>query len=345
MLRAAVFGLIMGMAPLVAQGQSPDYESICSSAIDNATIIVPASVNWAPGYTPAPGDTLALRTSGGGCAGWGEWTEDGAVMAAAGYDELLYEILGDDSGYEDGERLAFEVYDASEGEAISVDEVQYAPCDGWIPTEICGSGDYADGLVMKASQIGSQPLPVEVASFKVSLSGGTALLSWATASESGNSGFSVQRRGQGWEKVGFVESKHQGGNAERATKYTFRDRSVPYALNMLEYRLRQVDLDGSTDIIGPISARRETKYTKLLPPFPNPANRRITVRFSVSRPQNIELRIYTLLGRLVKTPLSRKVAEGRHEIEIGVSGSASGVYFVQMRANGFTRTQKVTILK
>ena len=84
-------------------------------------------------------------------------------------------------------------------------------------------------------------LPVALVSFNAKASGFMASLDWATASESGNGYFGVERSidAQTFTQVGRVEG--QGTTATRQN-YTFTDESPSRGTNY--YRLRQVDAGG-----------------------------------------------------------------------------------------------------
>ena len=207
-----------------------------------------------------------------------------------------------------------------------------------------GSGDFPLSLSSAAT-----PLPVELASFEGTSTEGGVRLTWQTASEENNAGFEVQRKDAGeeqaaWTRVGFVESKAAGGTTSEARSYRFEDKEVPFAADRLEYRLRQVDLDGSETLTDPVQVERTVRQLRLQKPFPNPARGRATVRFAVPERQNVSLELYDVLGRTVQTVAETEV-EGRRELQVDLSGLPSGPYFLRLTANGQTRTQKLTIMR
>jgi len=130
--------------PTGAMGQAFLYAQECVENVENATVHVPADAAPSlPSGTPVePGDTIAVYTTEGTCAGYGAWTEgEGAVLAAAGADSLS--TL--DDGYTAGDSLKFEVFDVSEGQAIDVGKgATFAPC-GDVEVPVCGEGAYEDG--------------------------------------------------------------------------------------------------------------------------------------------------------------------------------------------------------
>jgi len=192
----------------------------------------------------------------------------------------------------------------------------------------------------------SEPLPVELSGFEAEVDNETVRLTWQTVSETGNAGFGVQRKaGQSdWEQVGFVESKASGGTTTEARSYRFTDRSLPYEAERLEYRLRQVDTDGSTSYSDLVTVERTVDEMELLGTYPNPAQSRVTVRYAVPEPQDISVRLYDVLGRRVRTVIHGEQS-GRHKRQVDLSGLASGVYFLRLSAEGQTRTRKLTVVR
>jgi hypothetical protein len=214
----------------------------------------------------------------------------------------------------------------------------------------------------------ASPLPVELASFEAnrteaSGAGEEAVqLSWTTASESGNAGFEIQRRAEGdpsggsspggtWKQVGFRESKAPGGTTTEARTYRFTDEDLPYAADTLSYRLRQVDVSGAATLSDPVRvARSGVSELKLKETYPNPASRRVTVRFAIPEEGapagqgEATLRLYDVLGREVQSV--RTGAEpGRHETQLSVSDLASGVYVLRLQAGETSQTRRLTVVR
>jgi hypothetical protein len=50
------------------------------------------------------------------------------------------------------------------------------------------------------------------------------------------------------------------------------------------------------------------------------------------------------MGREVRT-LARGPQEGRTEMQVGLSGLPSGIYFLRLQAGGTTKTQKMTVVR
>jgi hypothetical protein len=194
----------------------------------------------------------------------------------------------------------------------------------------------------------SEPLPVEMAGFEgTTVEENRVRLTWQTTSETNNAGFEVQRRAGergSWTEVGFVESKAAGGTTSEAMSYQFEDADLPYAADKLAYRLRQVDVDGSESLSDRVTIQRTVDEVELLGTFPNPARTQTTVQFAVPGQQKVALKLYDVMGREVRT-LARGPQEGRTEMQVGLSGLPSGIYFLRLQAGGTTKTQKMTVVR
>ena len=206
----------------------------------------------------------------------------------------------------------------------------------------------------------AQPLPVELARLEGTVvepddgarpgPGAAVQLTWTTASETGSAGFEVQRRAAsgGWTRVGYRESKAEGGTATEALTYRFTDPEVPYAADSVRYRLRQVDVNGSATLSDPVTvARPGVSEVQLLGTAPNPARRQATVRYGLPEGlagDNVTMRLYDVLGRQVRSA-DVQAEPGRHEQTLDVGGLSSGVYFLRLRAGGQTKTRKMTVVR
>ena len=112
----------------------------------------------------------------------------------------------------------------------------------------------------------SPPLPVELASLTASVNGNAPVLSWRTRSEDDNAGFEVQCKtasATDWTKIGFVDSKTEGGTTDEPQSYRFEDTDMPFAADRLKYRLRQVDLDETETLTDPVEVERTVDRLEL----------------------------------------------------------------------------------
>ncbi|HKR03891.1 MAG TPA: kelch repeat-containing protein [Bacteroidia bacterium] len=76
--------------------------------------------------------------------------------------------------------------------------------------------------------------------------------------------------------------------------------------------------------------------------FPNPTNSSLTISFSSSEKQNIELRLYNTLGE-VQLFQSFKTLEKLFQKEINVEKMSGGIYFLQLKTNDGNINRKIII--
>jgi hypothetical protein len=190
---------------------------------------------------------------------------------------------------------------------------------------------------------------VELDRFEARAEGSKAVLTWQTASETNNAGFEIQRQvgpATSWSTVQFVEG---AGTISEPRSYQFTDRDLPYEAETVRYRLKQVDLDGSTDLSKVVEIGLGVPdQLALHAPFPNPSQNQATVRYEVpERLQDTEVQIavYDLLGRRVATPVDGPKNAGRSQFQFRTQQLPSGTYILRLQAAEQTRTQRLTVVK
>ena len=186
-------------------------------------------------------------------------------------------------------------------------------------------------------------LPVELTSFTATATGETVALNWATASETNNAGFDVERSadGEAFTTIDFVAG---AGTTTDPQTYRFVDPEPPFT-GTVHYRLRQVDLDGTFEYSETITVERTPQAFALLPSAPNPFRSTARLRYELPDAASVSLQVYDLLGRRVATLVNREQAAGRYTATLDGSRLAPGTYFVRLRAGEQTQTQSVTLVR
>jgi hypothetical protein len=87
-----------------------------------------------------------------------------------------------------------------------------------------------------------------------------------------------------------------------------------------------------------------TSY-KLSQNYPNPFNPSTKIQYSLMKPGLVTLRIYDVLGRLVKTLVNGYQVQGSHIVNFNASQLASGVYFYKLESGSFQSVKKMMLLK
>jgi hypothetical protein len=79
--------------------------------------------------------------------------------------------------------------------------------------------------------------------------------------------------------------------------------------------------------------------------FPNPFNPLTEIRFTLPFAARTELTVFDLLGRTVATLIDDELTAGEHRVNLDASELASGIYFYRLRAQNFSATRKLVLLK
>jgi minor extracellular serine protease Vpr len=109
--------------------------------------------------------------------------------------------------------------------------------------------------------------------------------------------------------------------------------------------LEAVRKAGNLQVPAPIPTSYKLAQNKPNPP--NPSNPVTTIEYSVSQTAFITIKVYDVLGRLIATLVNEtKQAQGDpYRVIFNTSKLASGIYFYQLRAGGFSTTMKMLVLK
>ena len=191
----------------------------------------------------------------------------------------------------------------------------------------------------------ASPLPVELTAFTAQQDGDTVGLRWQTASETNNAGFEVQRRVDGgpFATMGFVEG---AGTSDEGRDYRFVDAQIPFAVDSLTYRLRQVDLDGTAHLHAPVTLGRGVPdRLEVLAPYPNPTTGTATLSYTLPAAGTVRIAVYNVLGQEVAVLAQGEERAGRIERHLDLSRLPSGAYFVRLTAAGQDRTQRLTVVR
>jgi hypothetical protein len=84
--------------------------------------------------------------------------------------------------------------------------------------------------------------------------------------------------------------------------------------------------------------------------YPNPFNPETVIKFSLPQETPVTLRVYNILGQVVRTVVDDVLPAGNHHVRWDGKSEqghdvASGVYFYRIQAGDFESTQKMTLLR
>jgi len=208
-------------------------------------------------------------------------------------------------------------------------------------------------------------LPVELSSLSGQCNNGKVILQWVTESEIENLGFIVERReveneNSNWKEIASYKthSELQGqGSVTYRTEYRFIDNSVQPGITY-HYRLADVSYDGVVEYHETVEITIKSYDEMVLPgkfllkaAYPNPFNPFTHISYILGEEAYVSIFIVDLKGRVVKQLIENENhSEGIYSLNWdGVNDNgiklSSGVYFVVMRANVMTTSQKIVLLR
>lgn len=163
------------------------------------------------------------------------------------------------------------------------------------------------------------PLPVRLLWFTSECDAANINLKWATASETNNDFFEIERSidGLNFDVIGKVAG---AGNSSQTRNYSFSD--IKRLKGRMFYRLKQTDFDGKFEYSKIISANCNDQLLKEIKVYPNPATNVITIE-TTGNNEVVNFEIINSTGAVVyKSNLIQKTA-------VQTSILAPGAYIIK----------------
>ena len=215
------------------------------------------------------------------------------------------------------------------------------------------------GQFVLGSSTGTNPLPVELTSFTAITKGFAVNLSWATATETNNYGFEIERTttighpeqanapiydpvGKGnWTKIGFVEGN---GTTNAPKSYSYTEKNI--STGKYSYRLKLIDRDGKFEYSQQVEVTVSApKIFALEQNYPNPFNPSTTINYQLPVAEHVSLKIYDAIGREVATLVNEVKDAGYYSAQFDGARFSSGIYFARLSSSGKTQMRKLLLLK
>ncbi|MFN3404312.1 MAG: T9SS type A sorting domain-containing protein [Cytophagaceae bacterium] len=181
----------------------------------------------------------------------------------------------------------------------------------------------------------SDPLPVELLYFKGELINKTTLLEWATASEKNNDYFIIEKSDDG---NNFSEMATIQGSKDSKVKITYNYLDANPYIPTTYYRLKQTDMDGSTNISPVISVTNNDL------PLVNLHLQHNYIQLQTMNLENQEIfvRVADTKGHIVHIS-ENLIPESSFDFQIPTSSLAAGMYFVTVSTSEKIITTKKII--
>lgn len=184
-------------------------------------------------------------------------------------------------------------------------------------------------------------LPIELSSFEATEEDCNVILDWSTASEENNDYFQVERSKDG-ETFEVIATINGAGTSLETINYTYTDTKAS-AINY--YRLKQVDLDGTTTTTKTINLRSScfnegTAFT-MTDVYPNPVTSGpVNINFYTELDVNdAEIMVTDVAGRLIHTE-TVNITKGSNRLSFDSDIFAQGTYFVSVKSNDWRTNAK-----
>lgn len=117
------------------------------------------------------------------------------------------------------------------------------------------------------------------------------------------------------------------GNGESAEPYYFLRIAIPAPV-----------------FVNQISSEVPANYS-LYQNYPNPFNPTTNIKFAVTKSGLVSLKVYDLAGKEVSTLVNESMAPGTYEYKFNATNLSSGIYFYTLKANGYSETKKMMLIK
>ncbi len=180
-------------------------------------------------------------------------------------------------------------------------------------------------------------LPVSLLNFTGQLFGANILLNWSTASELNSKFFEIE-----WSKDGVEYKKiaqlSTAGNSNVQKNYSYTDLG---AAPVNYYRLKMIDLDGSTKTSNVVIVKRNA-LKQAVTVLQNPFADKISIRFAQIPKGKITVQLTDVAGRQIASVVySNWPLLLLNFDNFKAAGISSGMYVLQIKADGDVYTFKI----
>lgn len=172
----------------------------------------------------------------------------------------------------------------------------------------------------------SIPLPIELTAFTGECNNGKIALQWETASEINNDFFDIERsiNGEIFKSIGV---KNGGGNSNARLNYSFIDDHIPANSQILYYRLKQTDFDGTytySDIFAVQNCR--SPFNGSADVFLN-ENNQLVISIVSSNKKKYNVCFFDITGRKTQAEVLN-IRQGNNLLLVNSVKLAAGIYSI-----------------
>ena len=191
-------------------------------------------------------------------------------------------------------------------------------------------------------------LPVQLVKFEATkIEPSVVKLDWATASETNNEYIAIEKSSdiESWKEVCRVPSSAPGGNSQSLRDYSCYDNSADEdGQNIVYYRPKQVDLNGTFEYHGTIRVRlQDAAYaTEIQSVYPNPATDRLNIKYNTAENGTLNIRLISLDGKnLLQSKYVAKPGIQTLDLDLVENSLNPGLYVLEVQSESGVFRQKV----
>jgi hypothetical protein len=202
----------------------------------------------------------------------------------------------------------------------------------------------AENFQLTVNQFDNNDNMIEsVYTYSMGFSGFSFELKDSTIFEYDGNNFLIVETNYNWQDpIGYLEfskveySNDANGNILEDISYTYSGGNwVQYQKNIYTYR-GTVDVESGLQI--------QAKFV-LEQNYPNPFNPTTTIKYSINKTGNVELKVYDLLGNVITTLVDEIQNQGIHNVTFNASDLASGIYVYALKQDKQIITRKCLLTK
>ncbi len=183
---------------------------------------------------------------------------------------------------------------------------------------------------------GCEPLPVQLISFNAERTGKDVILKWQVANEINMKGYEVERADNNniFRSVTFVPAS----NNSNLHSYATTDKNPFSTSAIVQYRLKQINADGSSKYSEIVSVKYENG--KIV--FENPFTGTLQLQLNLTAPQMVSAELYDIQGKLVAAQQPVLYSATNSTIHLnGTAGLKPGSYILRINAGSDLQVYKV----
>ncbi|MFH1119421.1 MAG: T9SS type A sorting domain-containing protein [Bacteroidota bacterium] len=293
-----------------------------------------AIITWED-FRTSPVAIYAQRIDSGGVV---RWKPDGMAISAIAYGQISPKIVNDERG---GAIITWQVNSSGNHYDIYAQRID---TNGLVHWTVNGAAICTAGFQQQDPSI-------------INDGSGGAIITW----EDQRSGTSYDIYAQRIDTSGLIQWAANGiavstarydqifptiaSNGIGGAIITWQDYRVSYP-DIVDIYAQQVNSEGILGVVtGNIGQPITDQNFVLHQNYPNPFNSKTSISWQSPVHGYTELKIYDFTGREIRTLVQAQMIAGEYHTSFDASGLPAGVYFYQIRLNGWVETREMVLLQ